>query len=478
MTHAEAVAELNALERQHDVHGLVWRGVHVWPVFRMAIGEHLLSDHLSRSLPVLQEHGPWGKLKTLLRGSLQRAALSMRTDRALLYFSTHNNERTRSAGKERNRFVHPLLAERTTIDAPPFVVEHLKGLPSAFPELPSRNRCDASDMLQAAAYLHWRKPLPRLTDIPHAADLLGAVKAKHSAFDPRAVADRLHNFEFYRAFHQRLLGLVEPTFAFAISWYNVENMALAHACHERGTLFVDMQHGVQGPAHLAYGKWACMPRNGWTIMPSIFWCWDGPSASNINKWTGSTRHRALVLGHPWLRTAEPRHAPSIWANDGRMRALFTLQPLARPLPNGLPETIARTSDTVQWIIRAHPNRVDMLADVEAELERCGVRHLVTFDAARDTPLPSVLAGCDVHVTQYSSVVLEASYVGIPSIATHPSATALYADGLAAGTLIMAENAEALCTALADLETTRDQRAPAPQHNAPLATLLASVRQAQ
>ena len=448
MTHAEAVAFLNDLEKRHDVQNMLFGRVRVWPVIRLSVGEQLLAEHLAPGNHVLgSKHSNSGRLTALTKGLVHGVLGRYRLQQADLLFNTHSVQLTNLGGKRVDRFAHPILEAATSLGLRTCIVEHAGGSTTAFPELGRAYRFDASPSLNAHAMIHWLGRAPRAQEVQGLLPLLEEVRVAHPSFRAASLEDRLRNFTFYSRFHTRILQKVKPRCVFLVSWYNIEHMALVHACNALSIPVVDLQHGVQGAAHLAYGRWHTVPTEGWSMMPRLFWCWDRTSTDNINSWSAHTPHQALVLGDPWLETTSRSAATVHWKNDGRKRVLFTAQPLTDILPDRLLDTIAKTLSTVQWIIRTHPNRPTMAATVSLRIQEADLMDKVVIDEAMGTPLAALLKDCDLHVTQYSSTVLEAAIMGVPSIAIHVSANGLYPELIASGTLIVPNTDEALAAAM-------------------------------
>src|SRR5262249_18009723 len=104
---------------------------------------------------------------------------------------------------------------------------------------------------------------------------------------------------------------------------SLENMALVAACRQLGVLSVDLQHGVQGESHVAYGAWSVMPAQGWELLPDRFWVWSESEVAAIRKWVppGSTRHLAFVGGNIWLDLWRAGNSPLVRELDEPIRQL-------------------------------------------------------------------------------------------------------------------------------------------------------------
>ena len=89
---------------------------------------------------------------------------------------------------------------------------------------------------------------------------------------------------------------------FVVTYYGSIGMAFDLACREFGIPSFDIQHGVQGSLHAAYGRWLRLPVNGYELLPSFFLCWSQKEKSVIEEWSNkfSKWHRPLVHGNLYL----------------------------------------------------------------------------------------------------------------------------------------------------------------------------------
>nr|WP_320161323.1 hypothetical protein [uncultured Methanoregula sp.] len=198
----------------------------------------------------------------------------------------------------------------------------------------------------------------------------------------------------------------------------------------------DLQHGAIANDHLWYGE-ANRTSTPIEKLPDGFLCWDDQSAATIARWAHKKGIRILKVGNPWfLRFAEPKDDDQLVSeanvqikkfNSNLPCILVTLQwELKKFFPdhlsNGimsdsLEKAILETRDTYNWIIRLHPIQlIGMERDVVFKYLSS------TFDPetanvwikSSEIPLPVMLKKVDLHITDSSSTVIEAAWMGIPS----------------------------------------------------------------
>ena len=260
-----------------------------------------------------------------------------------------------------------------------------------------------------------------------------------------------------------------PELAFVVCWYGLPGLGFVLGCRRLGIRTVDIQHGVQGPGHEAYGAWAGDPGARSRLIPDRFWCWRPTDAAWIDAAMGPGR--AVVGGHPLHdvldRDELDRLAQSASTTASKPRAerevLVTLQP-GVDIADVVLQAIEMAPRGWRWWVRAHPTTAgeeakpyrDLAADVEVE-------------AASALPLITLLERVDAHVTAYSSVVVEAASAGVPSIGLSPLGERLYPTEVASGALEFASGAADLTAAIAR-SVPRGAKEERPDPNAALAQL--------
>ncbi len=418
---AELLRFFNRLEQRHATDRLLLEGAHLWPVLRVLSGGAHLSREMVETSPIPLSHvGGWAGLA---RGLKQR--INMRPSAAndtLLFFSDPANLAVVD-GRAVDRYAHPLMEAAAEIGLRSVLV--VRG---ALPDTPMRIVRHArilaiGSMLHSASIPFWRMPRLDPATIPGAAQVLEEIRPLLPGRDLRYLIEPLHHFRFHLRFNRWLLRRMRPAHVFLSCWYGMHNMAVAHACHTLGINSTDQQHGVQGPTHLAYGRWAAMPSRGYNTMPSHFWCWDKASAEHISSWAPPGRHTPFVGGSPWLSFSSVAHEP---ARTGDRVVLFTLQPVKDPIPSGLIDAMRTLGPGYHWVFRLHP-----LGPLNAEAmmthpDLLDLHDRFSVEDPAVVPLSRSLARADVHVTRYSSVVVEATMLGVPSIILDPHAGEIFA----------------------------------------------------
>jgi hypothetical protein len=254
---------------------------------------------------------------------------------------------------------------------------------------------------------------------------------------------------------ERRLTTLGTKVLFAVQYYHVLGYAANVACRRLGIPSVDIQHGVQGEYHSAYGRWTRVPLDGYEVLPSTFWCWSDVEAAAIDAWAKRTSHHQTFVGGDLWRSG--------WRQVIDERAPIAAEQLAALKPEGsqlvvfcssypndlsdwLLAAMRQTPPNVRWAVRLHPNHYQL---IDQTLERLREHGLPNVDVRRvtDLPLPVVLRLADLNVTSVSTVVIEAAQLQVPSIITDPTGLDIYRDLVEAGSAIGAFTTEALVSAV-------------------------------
>ncbi len=244
-------------------------------------------------------------------------------------------------------------------------------------------------------------------------------------------------------FYRRELARVRPRLAFIVSYYSLEGFGFVLACHEQNIRVVELQHGVQGDLHPAYGAWPPPLGGKHELLPDVFWVWSDWESKVIERWALGTRHRAFAAGNPWL---------DVWRDDtiwpgvaATKRAALDLKARAagRPvvlvtLQYGLPATvqfeplarlIQSEGQVFQFWVRLHPM---MLSERDKVRGLLGTGDHLNLDEPTDLSLHALLPHADVHLTHSSSTVIEAAQFGVRSVITSNWGAELYCALIDAG----------------------------------------------
>lgn len=213
-----------------------------------------------------------------------------------------------------------------------------------------------------------------------------------------------------------------------IADYGMAEHAFCLAARELGISTVEIQHGVQGPLHGAYGQWHAVPRGGFNIRPNGYWCWDERDAETINAWAlpSGIFPGAFVGGDAWFDMWSDVDLPAVRGLHRELSAegagapgkdiLLSLTSTGEVLPDVVLDALRRSPPDWRWWPRLHPaNQAQRRAPTLNVLRPFRIREN-RIDVATSAPLPGILRQMDAQVViGPSTVIMQAAQLGIPSI---------------------------------------------------------------
>lgn len=258
----------------------------------------------------------------------------------------------------------------------------------------------------------------------------------------------------HQQWFNKVLQITQPKVVIVGFSYNSANMmGLIRACRQLGILTIEIQHGVQGKEHIGYRRWANLPESGYDTLPEIFWTWSDAEKCNIDSWANNNKaHRALVGGNPCLHIYH-RNGTLYSGNDQELginqekqsfNVLFTAQAFNH-LPSFLIDAMSKTPNWTWWI-RIHPQYWECGESIRKQIAS---NHLtnVNIDKASELPLVTLLENSNVHVTEFSSSVLEAKSCGVASVVINPTGVNLFKDLIDSNEVIFSNAADSLISSI-------------------------------
>ena len=270
-------------------------------------------------------------------------------------------------------------------------------------------------------------------------DVLSRNGVPHFGLDAGALRGRAAAISATARGFEKLLKRVKPSLCFMLTYYQGMGHALALACRRQGVLSVELQREGRGAQHEAY-VWSAVPRQGYTILPAVFWTWTGTDASAIDDWTSTLTpkwHRSIHGGHtqlaPWFDDSNPLTRETDAAIN-RVRAgepaereiLVALQAVGGHENewNALASFIESGPSQWRWWLRRHPSTLQMGDHGLGRLPALR-RPNVVIDLPSSVPLPGLLRHMDALVSATSGAAVEASLFGVRPFFLSPIARDLH-----------------------------------------------------
>ena len=230
-----------------------------------------------------------------------------------------------------------------------------------------------------------------------------------------------------RKLFEEMLGKAKPNMIFSVNYYSDYGMSLNLAAARLGIPSADIQHGVQGDHHFAYGSWSNVPDAGYDALPSVFWVWSKEEEDAVNRWNQGCKphHIAIAGGNLLLRMFH--ETPELFTNRASSEMM---ERVTNGLPNillalswdaydeqtlsGVLTAMEATQHRWNWWVRLHPVMLAEMESINNMLRTHGITRANTA-VATEVPLYSLLSVTQAHVTHTSSTVIEAEEFGVPSV---------------------------------------------------------------
>jgi hypothetical protein len=263
----------------------------------------------------------------------------------------------------------------------------------------------------------------------------------------------------------RLLERSGASHVFVNTYYSLEGLALVQAARRLGLRSIDLQHGIQGPHHIAYARWSSLPRRGYSTLPDEFWVWGAEEASTIEAWrSGCATHAPRVTGNFWLQRWLDGTDPVVAQYLAQARELRAAPATAQALVCltwGVPEeettklieAAKLCGPSVSWWWRLHPVYASRSAEFARRLEKQGLDGSQVRKAT-ELPLYALLRTADITVAHSSTVIQEAATLGVPSVVTSDYGAELHGHLIQRGSALRAIDARAIADAVMTLSARR------------------------
>ena len=227
-----------------------------------------------------------------------------------------------------------------------------------------------------------------------------------------------------------------------VCYYDMKSFAIIRAANELVIPIIDLQHGVQGKGHFAYNYWPQDIVQSSKLFPTHFWCWDEWSANVIKTWFPE-KNNVIIGYNSWMKERIK--------SENKTLIVFTSQPLEDAIPKIIVEAIKNYTGKLKWCIRLHPHQLNEFPKYKKFLSDHEILDLIEFESVTNAPLSELLNKTYIHITDYSSVVLEAMWYNIPSVVISKRGTEYYKEQVPENMLISAYSTTSLITEIAKLE---------------------------
>lgn len=241
----------------------------------------------------------------------------------------------------------------------------------------------------------------------------------------------LDNYNFYNYFLFKYKNLKKIHLN---AYYCTENIAIQSVSNKYGIEVVDIQHGVQAKGHYAYGNWEGV--HDFDLLPNSFYVFSEQEKLLLNN-SFRNQKNIRVVGNLMYEK---------WRSETRTNLestnviLFSLQNNTFPINHFIFSFFKELDEKYNILLRLHPRHLY----IKAEIEACFLRNEIAFTWDTKEDVFDSLENTVLHITEYSSVVKDALFFGIPSILIDKSRQSYYEEEIKNSGLVMcADNLNSL-----------------------------------
>lgn len=429
MTRKEFVELIVKVEMKYDTSLLQVNGVSFWPMMRMAMFWQFVK---LRTVPTQEKranisNSKWNYLGRLFLAPLvwlKLLYLRLARRRLLVLFAGHKSQHVDINGKGINRFYYAFINHHDEKS------EEYGYLDTSLMTIGigSINIDIKSLMLAQVLRIKYLEPLKYQNATLEVIDDICKYIADELSIDATTikmgVLNNMDSITAYACVFETILKILKPKRVCGISYYGIEISGLFIAANKLKIPTVDIQHGGQGPQHLAYSNFTKVPKWGYQLLPKYFWVWDQQSKEQLNQWIGSQSfHKVILGGQPWL-SAQLVSQQTSWEGLRKPSILFTMQ--FNELSDFDLSLIKTTKEKFHWYLKPHPTWENNIVELQNEIKNEGLLDTVTLLSAQASLVTSI-DNADIHVSKFSGSIIEASLLGTYSIIIDPIGIASYKD---------------------------------------------------
>lgn len=464
MNHKQIIELINEAEIKYDVDKWEIEDIKIWPIVRLELFFYLRDQFTKKNAFVKTSKGSKLSLMFIFKILTKLFKLFY----AKIVDFKHNEQTSKKAdvlilshsfcrfaeidGKKYDVFVDPLRDILISNNLSSFVLEYSTG-EYRIPRYGLSHYFDLSKYLFKVQQKLFINPQKMLFDgIDEYEDFIQFVEGRTKIDIPLKI-DFIKNkiFELLKLsnYFEKMIKKLSPSIAFSVCYYNIIGMSLNLACKRLGIPSVDIQHGVQGDFHPAYGRWLKIPSQGYELLSYYFWCWGESEYQANREWSKQVNnfHVPIIIGNLYLNKFKGDSEVSAYFDDIirsllhnkdiTCNILLSLQPITG-FSDLLQKLIKCSPKTWFWWIRVHPSMLNNKDDLIQISNNLGAKY-IDIENASKLPLPSLLRFMNVHITESSSVVIEAEQFGVPSIVINKISKEYYKNQISSGYAVYANN---------------------------------------
>jgi UDP-N-acetylglucosamine 2-epimerase len=272
--------------------------------------------------------------------------------------------------------------------------------------------------------------------------------------------DQIQRIEKISKYFEKILHNSKPKALLILCYYSTYGFGLISACKKLKIPVIDIQHGIQGDYHYAYGSFTKVPKTGFNLHPDIFYVWSEQEKKSISKWaTGDTK--VFIGGNNFLELWKDDSRDIVRDSVKKLNKDYSLKQYSKVIlytvhpqygyDKEIFKAIRNSPKNWFWFVRLHPKKTDMLDYTKKRIGEVRCRYEI--EDIHLLPLYALLKVSDIHITTKSSTVIEASSLGVKSVVTSTRYRDLFKRELDEGMVVFKSEKEDINSCI--METKRD-----------------------
>ncbi len=409
----KVVSKLEHFEMNYPVEQWVVESIHIWPIIKfycthkLYIADNIKEENSNDVVYSFEKKSKFSSALIAFKGMLS------------YYFSMHSKVEVvaSSVGNYKanwnntimHKYFDPLLDELETLNKKGLIISLKDENKTNYKVFRVKNISNWSYFIR----LLIRNPTIHTKELPDYKTFLNEMsKELHtkSSLLENTLNQVFREVLIWKRVYKQLFKKVNPKFSVSLCYYSWEFYGMNAAANEMEIISIDMQHGGQGAYHTAY-KFYKIPKNGYTVLPKVFWTWDALSKEFIDSWSNESWHKTINGGNLWINFIANQNYSVANQNDSKKLILVTLQNTLIPvLEDFIINAIKKTDENkFVWWLRFHPGMSKKeIEEVNEIILKNGFSNKVSTHLSSEIPLPIALLKCDVHVSKFSGSILEAA----------------------------------------------------------------------
>ncbi len=410
MQYKEIIKVLNSIEENVPISKIKYNGLKIWPIIRLEIWKTLHSNlKYSSTQEIVNKPSLKKKLKKYWNIVFYQLNKNDYRKSKAVFLIARYDRTVQVDGKYYSRFSNSLQEVLREINIDSVTLDLSRKKQPVYGETYFIDR-------EIPSFYNWIFRRKNINKIKHWENLENYLNKNfpNIKLDKNFIIKNTEAVLNYQKIFERILKKIKPKVCFLECYYHPTAFGYILACRKLGIKTVEIQHGEQ---HGMYRDWINIPKDGYEIMPNLWWCWGEESARKINEWSKSAypEHKAFVGGNPWIS----KFVSNINENNHQENSKNVLI----ALPNKdfsiqhLLEAIKNSPPNINWQVRLHPMRLQdktIKEKIQIEFKNTGNKN-IEIEEASSLPLFDILLKVDFLITPWSTVAYEALTFGVHPI---------------------------------------------------------------